>query len=87
MRLYGQTGEKTERLGFAMTALVEDRSTQPSGVVTWRSAHIHYHDTLDAVRPLLDRVSADVGAAYWTRHWRRGPHVDLQADFHAETFR
>jgi AcrR family transcriptional regulator len=65
-----------------MTALEENRSTQPSDVTAWRSAHIHYYDNLDelildAVQPVLDRLRADVDKAYWIRHWRRGPHLRL----------
>jgi Lantibiotic biosynthesis dehydratase C-term len=53
----------------------------------WRSAHVHYHDDpsgllVDAVRPLLDRLrDADgVRRAYWTRHWRLGPHIRINVD-------
>ncbi|MEU7748608.1 thiopeptide maturation pyridine synthase [Nonomuraea sp. NPDC049158] len=54
---------------------------QPS---RWHSVHIAYHDVpgqddllLDAVGPLLRRVSGIVEAAHVLRHWRRGPHLRL----------
>jgi hypothetical protein len=50
----------------------------------WHSAHISYHDVpgqdvllLDAVGPLLRRLSGAVEAAHVLRHWRRGPHLRL----------
>lgn len=65
-----------------MTTLAENRRTQPTDVAAWHSVHIHYHDNpdeliLDAVRPLLDRLSPHVDKAYWIRHWQRGPHLRL----------
>jgi hypothetical protein len=48
----------------------------------WRSIHVYYHDdqdrlVVDAVRPLFGAIAGEVDAAYFTRHWRRGPHVRL----------
>src|SRR6266545_6088439 len=49
----------------------------------WRSVHVYYYDeakddlVVEAVRPLLHRVAADVPSAYFVRHWRRGPHLRL----------
>ncbi|MDT0303590.1 thiopeptide maturation pyridine synthase [Streptomonospora wellingtoniae] len=49
----------------------------------WQAIHVHYSDDnqdrliLDAVRPLFERVAADVPEAYFTPHWRRGPHLRL----------
>jgi hypothetical protein len=61
-------------------------STNPiqstTGVTTWCSVHVHYHDglddlILDAARPLFSRLRPAVAQAYWVRHWRRGPHLRL----------
>jgi hypothetical protein len=52
--------------------------------MTWFSLHAHRHDgafeplLLDAVRPLFARLDGHVEAAYWLRHWQRGPHLRLQ---------
>src|SRR5262249_1734713 len=49
----------------------------------WHSTQIHYYDDdkdgllLDAVRPLIDDVAADVERVFFVRHWLRGPHVRL----------
>lgn len=57
----------------------------------WRTVCAYYFDDagkddllLDVVRPLLDRLTGadgdsggDVEAAYFLRHWRRGPHLRL----------
>ncbi|MBB4934489.1 hypothetical protein F4561_005309 [Lipingzhangella halophila] len=49
----------------------------------WHAIHVSYHDdnrdrlVLDAVRPLFGRLAEDVPEAYFTPHWRRGPHVRL----------
>jgi hypothetical protein len=51
--------------------------------MNWYSGHIHYADegmnalVLDAVRPLWERLRPHVDAAFYVRHWRRGPHVRL----------
>jgi hypothetical protein len=48
----------------------------------WRTVCVSYFDDpdaliLDAVRPLFDSLADEVDAAYFLRHWRRGPHVRL----------
>src|SRR5215472_2085766 len=51
--------------------------------VRWRSVHVAYHDercddlVVDAVAPLFRRTSRHAAAQYFTRHWRRGPHLRL----------
>jgi hypothetical protein len=57
----------------------------------WRSVHVHYHDApepliLDGVRPLFRRLGDTVEAAYYTRHWRQGPHLRLNIRCADETF-
>jgi len=49
--------------------------------MNWRTVCVSYHDTstmddliLDGVRPAFAELS---GAAYFLRHWRRGPHLRL----------
>src|SRR6266550_9008553 len=48
---------------------------------SWQTVCVSYHDSstvddliLDAVRPAFAELS---GAAYFLRHWRRGPHLRL----------
>jgi Lantibiotic biosynthesis dehydratase C-term len=49
----------------------------------WRSVHVAYHDercddlVVDAVAPLFSRTSRHAAGQYFTRHWRRGPHLRL----------
>jgi len=50
----------------------------------WHTLCVSYYDEhaqsdllLDAVRPLFAEVSGEVAAAYFVRHWRRGPHLRL----------
>jgi Lantibiotic biosynthesis dehydratase C-term len=50
----------------------------------WRTVSVHHHDEsaqddliLTAVRPLLAGLDGAVEAAYFLRHWRRGPHLRL----------
>lgn len=49
----------------------------------WHTLRIYYYDDdkraliLDGVRPLFDRLAAEVSGMYYTRHWRRGPHLRL----------
>ncbi|MEJ3653466.1 thiopeptide maturation pyridine synthase [Actinomycetes bacterium KLBMP 9759] len=52
---------------------------------SWHSAQVHRHGPdgtddllLDAVRPLLAEIADDVEGAFFTRHWRRGPHIRIQ---------
>ncbi|MGI5282700.1 thiopeptide maturation pyridine synthase [Nonomuraea polychroma] len=57
----------------------------------WHSVHVHYHDEdggliLHAVRPLFLRLSSQVSAAYYLRHWRQGPHIRLNVRADAEVF-
>lgn len=57
----------------------------------WHSIHVHYYDDLDApildaVRPLFRALTDQVTAAYFTRHWRRGPHLRLNLRTGDETF-
>lgn len=57
----------------------------------WHSMHVHYHDDLDApilgaVRPLFHTLTGQVAAAYFVRHWRRGPHLRLNFRTDDETF-
>ena len=68
---------------------MSSRQAQPGGAgssshtPSWRSVHIYYHAPgkedllLDAVRPLFGLVDDDVQGAYFTRHWRQGPHLRL----------
>ena len=51
----------------------------------WHSVQVHRHHPrgtddmlLDTVRPLVAEIAADVDGAFFTRHWRRGPHVRIQ---------
>jgi hypothetical protein len=49
----------------------------------WHSIHVYYYDQdknaliLDGVRPLFRALADQVDAAYYTRHWRHGPHLRL----------
>nr|WP_055510031.1 thiopeptide maturation pyridine synthase [Nonomuraea pusilla] len=48
--------------------------------MSWQSFHVHYHGShddlvLDGIRPLFARLHGLVEAAYYTRHWKLGPHV------------
>jgi hypothetical protein len=50
----------------------------------WHTICVSYYDEsakdaliLDAVRPLFAELSEVTGAAYFLRHWRRGPHLRL----------
>jgi hypothetical protein len=49
----------------------------------WRAIHVYYYaDTkddliLDAVRPLLEHLAGKADCAYFIRHWRRGPHIQV----------
>ncbi|MEV4138391.1 thiopeptide maturation pyridine synthase [Dactylosporangium sp. NPDC049742] len=57
----------------------------------WHSVHIHYHDDprdllLDAVRPLFAQLAPHAGA-YFTPHWRQGPHLRLHLHAPADVFR
>jgi hypothetical protein len=60
--------------------------------VRWHSIHVHYYDSdkdalvLRAVRPLFRRVADRVAAAYFTRHWRQGPHLRLHLRCDDDTF-
>jgi Lantibiotic biosynthesis dehydratase C-term len=60
--------------------------------VEWRSVHVYYYDDdkdrliVEAVRPLLRRIAPGVPAAYFVRHWRRGPHLRLNFRTDAPTF-
>jgi hypothetical protein len=59
--------------------------------MTWYSLHVAYHDDpdgllLDGVRPLFDQLGAGGHAAYFTRHWRRGPHLRLDVRTGTEAF-
>ncbi|MEJ3653230.1 thiopeptide maturation pyridine synthase [Actinomycetes bacterium KLBMP 9759] len=52
---------------------------------SWHSVQVHRHHPrgtddmlLDAVRPVLAEIGAGVDGAFFTRHWRRGPHVRIQ---------
>jgi hypothetical protein len=60
--------------------------------VDWRSIHVVYYDDdqdhliVHGVRPLLCRIAADVPAAYFVRHWRRGPHLRLNFRTDPATF-
>jgi hypothetical protein len=57
----------------------------PSGAGNrWHTICVSFYDEsakdaliLDAVRPLFAELSAVTGAAYFLRHWRRGPHLRL----------
>lgn len=57
----------------------------------WHTVHVYYHDEdkdaliLDAVRPLFERLTGQVGAVSWTRHWRQGPHLRLNVRAGQET--
>jgi hypothetical protein len=59
----------------------------------WHSVHVHYHDEdkdgliLDALRPLFDGIGGHVPRAYFTRHWKRGPHLRLHFDTTPQLFR
>ncbi|MEU9874039.1 thiopeptide maturation pyridine synthase [Actinomadura sp. NPDC048021] len=60
---------------------------------TWRSIHVHHHDTrrqddllLDAVRPVMAQVRDRVTSAFFVRHWLRGPHVRLNVRATPEVF-
>jgi hypothetical protein len=51
----------------------------------WRSVQVHRHEPggadamlIDAVRPVLAELTDDVDGAFFTRHWRRGPHIRIQ---------
>jgi Lantibiotic biosynthesis dehydratase C-term len=59
----------------------------------WHSLHVHYYDQagvdaliLDAVRPFFASVRGQVEAAYFVRHWRRGPHLRLNLRSDAAAF-
>ena len=49
----------------------------------WRSVHVYFYDenktdlVLDAVRPLFEKLSPHVAAAFYVPHWLRGPHLRL----------
>ncbi|MEU6410847.1 lantibiotic dehydratase C-terminal domain-containing protein [Microbispora sp. NPDC046933] len=52
---------------------------------TWLSAHIYYHDDLDAliegvVRPLAAELAASgaIDGRFFVRHWQGGPHLRLR---------
>jgi hypothetical protein len=59
--------------------------------VRWHAFHIHYHEdnhdalVLHGVRPLLRALSGT--AAFYTRHWRQGPHVRVHVKGDAATVR
>jgi len=58
---------------------------RPAGdaAVRWHSAYVYYYDKdrsgllVDAVRPLLDRLTAVTEAVFVVPHWRQGPHVRI----------
>jgi hypothetical protein len=58
----------------------------------WHHIRVTYYERdkdallLEAVRPLFRRISGDVAAVSFTRHWRRGPHVRLAVRTDAGTF-
>lgn len=51
-----------------------------------RRLRIAYHDPdpapllREGVRPLLEQLAAEGLPAFWTRHWRRGPHLRIVVD-------
>jgi hypothetical protein len=58
----------------------------------WHCLHVSYHDRqdpliLDAVQPLFERIRSGVRRAYFLRHWRQGPHLRLNVEAEAGTFR
>src|SRR5690349_17575246 len=60
----------------------------------WHTVCVYYYDErghddliLDAVRPLFTKLSEIVAAAYFARHWRRGPHVRLNFHTSGEVLR
>ncbi|MFI5913343.1 thiopeptide maturation pyridine synthase [Dactylosporangium sp. NPDC051541] len=58
----------------------------------WRRIDVYYYDPdkdrliLEGVRPLLRRLAGRVDGAWFTRHWRRGPHLRLLVSTGAATF-
>jgi AcrR family transcriptional regulator len=60
---------------------------------TWRAIHIYYYAAdkddliLNAVRPLLERLTGQVERAYFVRHWRRGPHLRIPVLATPDAFR
>ncbi|MGC7102905.1 lantibiotic dehydratase C-terminal domain-containing protein [Amycolatopsis lurida] len=50
---------------------------------TWHSIRVHYHDENKDLlvtrggKPFLRGVAPEVTAAYFTRHWRQGPHLQI----------
>jgi hypothetical protein len=58
----------------------------------WHSMHVYYYDQnkdkliLNGVRPLFRALHDQVDAAYYTRHWRYGPHLRLNVRTTADTF-
>jgi Lantibiotic biosynthesis dehydratase C-term len=60
----------------------------------WHCLHVSYYGRqdpliLDAVQPLFERIraTAEVRRAYFLRHWRQGPHLRLNVEADAWTFR
>lgn len=57
----------------------------------WHSIHVYYYDQnkdkliLDGIRPLFRALRGQVDAAYYTRHWRHGPHLRLNVHTTADT--
>ncbi|WP_192581499.1 thiopeptide maturation pyridine synthase [Micromonospora sp. AMSO12t] len=53
---------------------------------SWQSIHVHHHGTatdrliVEAVRPLSRELAVHGHRSWFTRHWRRGPHVRLHVD-------
>lgn len=50
----------------------------------WHSIHVHYYDgphldqlVVSGVQPVFAALAGEVSGAYFTRHWRRGPHLRL----------
>ena len=49
----------------------------------WHSIHVYYYAQdkdaliLEGVRPLFHALAGRADAAYYTRHWRQGPHLRL----------
>ncbi|MGP4015820.1 thiopeptide maturation pyridine synthase [Saccharopolyspora sp. 5N708] len=50
---------------------------------TWHGAQVYFYEenkddlVLDCVQPLFDGLAAEAKRMFFTRHWRRGPHLRL----------
>jgi hypothetical protein len=58
----------------------------------WRTFRVTYYDEdrggllLEAVKPLVERISPHVSSVHYLLHWLRGPHVRINVDARPEVF-